>query len=231
MEKLDYQPPQTPWLNVLYYDQDIVVLDKPSGLLSVPGRQAEHYDSLAVRVQRALPTATVVHRLDMSTSGIMVMALNREAHRAISRQFEQRTTEKCYQALLLGELEANEGVVDQPMRCDWPNRPRQMIDHEQGKPARTRWQVKQRHHGYTRVSLFPETGRSHQLRVHTQFLGHPILGDKFYAPKWTQQHVPRLQLHAEHLSFFHPTSNQWLRFDSAGELALESADMVINAPD
>lgn len=230
LPELDYRPPQTPWLNLLYHDQDILVLDKPSGLLSVPGRKPEHADSLALRVQRALPTATIVHRLDMATSGLMVMALNKEAHRGLSRQFEQRCTQKRYQALLLGNLSEQQGLIDQPLRCDWPNRPRQMIDHQQGKPAQTGWQVKSQHQGYTRVTLSPITGRSHQLRVHSQFLGHPILGDKFYAPAWTQTYVPRLQLHAEHLGFYHPSSNQWLSFDSPGELALESGEMQIAEP-
>jgi len=225
---IEYHPPLQPYLTILYQDQDILVLDKPSGLLSVPGRNPQHHDSLALRVQRALPSATVVHRLDMATSGLMLMALNKAAHRAISRQFEQRQTQKRYQALLLGELQQDEGLIDQPLRCDWPNRPRQMIDHQQGKPAQTRWQVKQRHAGYTRVSLYPITGRSHQLRVHAQYLGHPILGDSFYAPDWTRQQVPRLQLHAEQLGFYHPTTNQWLSFDSPGELALESPDMIIH---
>lgn len=224
----EYHPPMHPYLRVLYQDEDIVVLDKPSGLLSVPGRQADHADSLALRVQRALPTATVVHRLDMATSGIMLMALNKTAHRRISQQFEQRKTEKRYQALILGVPNEDEGIVDQPMRCDWPNRPKQIIDHEQGKAAQTRWRIKQKCNGYSRVELFPITGRSHQLRVHMQFLGCAILGDRFYAPQWTLQHVPRLQLHAEQLGFYHPESNEWLSFDSPGEMALESGQLTLN---
>lgn len=209
-----YTPPPHLGLDILYIDEDFVVLNKPSGLLSVPGRSEENKDSLASRVQLEFPEATIVHRLDMDTSGIMAMARNKAAHVAISRQFEQKETEKAYTAVLFGSVEGDTGKVDLPMRCDWPNRPRQIVDFEQGKSAQTLWQVIQRSEETTRVLLTPITGRSHQLRVHMQALGYPIMGDPFYAEGDARDKVDRLLLHATELSFTHHISGKKITIES-----------------
>lgn len=189
-----------------------MVLDKPSGLLSVPGKDPKHQDSLQLRVQLVFPTATVVHRLDMATSGVMVMALNKAAHRELSRQFQERLTQKQYIARVYGQLEQEQGSVDLPLICDWPNRPKQMVDFERGKAALTHYQVLLRDHESTRVLLKPVTGRSHQLRVHMLSLGHPILGDRLYAHCDALTAADRLQLHAQWLSLTHPTTGEYIEF-------------------
>jgi tRNA pseudouridine32 synthase/23S rRNA pseudouridine746 synthase len=214
-----YNPPYTPYLNFLYRDDFMVVALKPSGLLSVPGRIEAHKDALITRVNKVLPTATVVHRLDMATSGIMVMALTKFSHRAISKQFELRETKKRYFAKVYGHVEADNGEIDLPLIVDYPNRPKQMVDHERGKPSVTHFDVITRAYDsenrpYTLVALRPITGRSHQLRVHMLSLGHPILGDRLYAHDTALAMAPRLQLHAESLSLKHPKSNNWLNFQS-----------------
>ncbi|WP_088330605.1 bifunctional tRNA pseudouridine(32) synthase/23S rRNA pseudouridine(746) synthase RluA [Lacimicrobium sp. SS2-24] len=214
MALLHYQPPVKPWLDILYQDDDLLALNKPSGLLSVPGKAPQHKDSLQTRVQRVYPTATVVHRLDMATSGIMLMALNKASHRHISRQFQYRETDKCYQARVWGRLQDESGDVDLPLICDWPNRPRQIVDWEKGKAALTHWRVLEREKDSTRVELIPVTGRSHQLRVHMLSLGHPILGDRLYASEEALTMASRLQLHACMLRLTHPTTNKPIRFDS-----------------
>ncbi|MCA8882927.1 MAG: RNA pseudouridine synthase, partial [Rhodobacteraceae bacterium] len=160
---LDYAPPGDP-LVVLHDDHEIVVLDKPSGLLSVPGRGAHLADCLLTRVQEVFPQALLVHRLDRDTSGVMVFALTAHAQRHLGLQFEKRQMRKTYLAELYGKLEPREGTVDLPLIVDWPNRPRQMVDHENGKPALTDWKVLRYGDASTRVRLFPKTGRSHQLR-------------------------------------------------------------------
>ncbi len=212
-----YQPPMTPYIEIVYQDNDIVVLNKSSGLLSVPGRLPEHKDCLQNRVQRVLPTATIVHRLDMATSGLIIMALNKPAHVAISRQFEQRKTKKNYIARVFGHIENQQGSVDLPLICDWPNRPKQKVDHENGKQSLTHYQVLaysgvSSEDESTLVELTPITGRSHQLRVHMLALGHPILGDRLYAHEQALTVSPRLQLHAKTLSLTHPVTNEVLRF-------------------
>lgn len=209
-----YQPPLTPYLRIIYQDDALIVLDKPSGLLTVPGRLAEHQDSLELRVRRVYPTARIVHRLDMATSGIVLMALSHEAQKHLNLQFEKRLTEKHYIARVEGVVAQQCGRIELPMRCDWPNRPQQMVCFEHGKHALTAFQVLERESTATRVQLKPITGRSHQLRVHMQWLGHPILGDKFYASPAGLAAAPRLQLHAAWLKFRHPISQQWLEFTS-----------------
>lgn len=203
-----YQPPKSPMLDILYRDEDMVVLNKPSGLLSVPGRLPEHKDCLQFRAQRVLPTATIVHRLDMATSGIIVMALNKIAHVALSQQFEHRLTTKTYYARVYGHIIEDEGEVNLPLICDWPNRPKQKVDEENGKKALTRYQVVERStqdgEKVTLVKLMPVTGRTHQLRVHMLALGHPILGDRLYAHPQALALSERLQLHAQHLALIHP---------------------------
>lgn len=212
-----YQPPMYPYLDIIFQDEDIVVLNKGSGLLSVPGRLPEHQDCLQNRVQRVLPTATIVHRLDMATSGIIIMALNKPAHVAISQQFEQRKTKKSYIARVFGKVTEIEGSVDLPLICDWPNRPKQMVDHDNGKQSLTNYSVL----SYstlssgdesTLIELRPVTGRSHQLRVHMLALGHPILGDRLYAHEKALTISPRLQLHARNLSLTHPVTGELLCF-------------------
>ncbi|MBL4941296.1 MAG: bifunctional tRNA pseudouridine(32) synthase/23S rRNA pseudouridine(746) synthase RluA [Colwellia sp.] len=224
-----YQPPMTPYLNIIFQDEDIIVLDKSSGLLSVPGRLPEHQDCLQNRVQRVLPTATIVHRLDMATSGLIIMALNKPAHVAISRQFEQRKTKKCYIARVFGHVKEQQGSIDLPLICDWPNRPKQKVDYENGKQSLTHYQVlaysdvnSENNHSVngssgeqsTLVELTPITGRSHQLRVHMLALGHPILGDRLYAHEQALTVSPRLQLHARNLSLAHPVTGELLTFNA-----------------
>lgn len=219
-----YNPPKLPYLTILHQDDDILVAEKPSGLLSVPGKAAEHKDSLISRVNTVFPTATVVHRLDMATSGIMVMALNKESHRHISKQFELRKTKKRYFARVFGTVKNRQGEVNLPLICDWPNRPKQMVDFERGKKALTHYEVITHHdivdsaksskHAVSLVALYPVTGRSHQLRVHMLALGHPILGDRLYAHADALTMATRLQLHAESLCFTHPSSHEQLRFQS-----------------
>ncbi len=212
MTLFNYQPPTEPYLEILYQDEAMLILNKPSGLLTVPGKAAEHQDCLERRVQRVYPEARIVHRLDMSTSGIVVMALGLDSQRHLNRQFEQRQTEKHYIARLEGTMQAEKGVVELPLICDWPNRPKQMVCFERGKKATTNYLVLAREHNATRVKLTPITGRSHQLRVHMQWLGHPILGDKFYASADGVLAASRLQLHAEFLALSHPTSGKMMEF-------------------
>jgi len=207
-----YNPPITPWLNIVYQDNDIVVLDKPSGLLSVPGRELHHRDSATTRLMRVLPTALVVHRLDMDTSGIMLFALNKAAQSGLSRQFQARTTSKKYLARVLGNPATDQGSVDLPLICDWPNRPLQMVDFDVGKPSLTHWQVLGRQADSSLIELTPITGRSHQLRVHMQQIGHPILGDRFYGKPDAVKLAPRLNLHAHTLTIAHPISAEPLTF-------------------
>lgn len=212
MAIINYAPPMEPYLTILYQDDDILVLDKPSGLLSVPGKHPEHKDSLVLRVNRVFPTATVVHRLDMATSGIMLFALNKAAHKHIGQQFEKRQTQKRYFAKVYGRPEQSTGSITLPLICDWPNRPKQKVDMENGKQALTHWEIAEIRDDHTLVSLKPVTGRSHQLRVHMVSLGHPILGDRLYAHEAALGMATRLQLHATELQITHPTLEQSIRF-------------------
>lgn len=212
MALLNYSPPLTPYISVLFQDEDIIVLNKPSGLLTVPGKAIEHRDSLQTRVQTVWPSATIVHRLDMATSGLIIMALNKDAHRHISRQFETRQVEKVYLAKVWGKLSQQQGEVNLPLICDWPNRPKQMVDHENGKAALTHWERLSVNENSSTVALFPHTGRSHQLRVHMLSIGHPILGDRLYAHPTAKAMSANLQLHAYHIRFSHPVSNVLMSF-------------------
>ena len=212
---LDYHPPQTPYLDILYQDEDILVLNKPSGLLTVPGKAPEHYDSLDYRVRRVWPQARIVHRLDMATSGLVVMAMHIEAQRHLNRQFQQRQTQKRYLAVLEGQVISEQGAVELPLICDWPNRPKQKVCFEHGKPALTYFELLEKNTDCSRVLLKPVTGRSHQLRVHMQWLGHPILGDKFYASEQGYKKADRLLLHAFSLRFVHPSTANELYFEAS----------------
>ncbi|MFD1942444.1 RluA family pseudouridine synthase [Paradevosia shaoguanensis] len=207
-----YTPPMEPYLTVIHEDEDIIVLDKPSGLLSVPGKPEELKDCLESRARERYPTASTIHRLDKDTSGVVVMALNKWAHGRIGIQFEKRQTEKFYEARLWGLLEEDRGRVDLPLATDWERKPRQRVDFENGRPSQTDWEVLSREGNITRVKLMPITGRTHQLRVHMLSLGHPIVGDPFYAPEEALAAADRLQLHAEMLGFTHPRSGARMEF-------------------
>lgn len=212
---IDYHPP-TVKPQIIYSDADLLVVDKPAELLSVPGRRPEHQDSLLTRLQQQHPEVLIVHRLDMSTSGLLVLARNRETHRELSRKFEQRQVKKAYLAVVDGEVKPPTGNIDLPLICDWPNRPRQMVDHSQGKPAHTEYHVQSYdpESNSCRVELLPTTGRTHQLRVHMLALGHPILGDDLYGDSTTLGKADRLLLHASSLEFCHPTTGKLLNFTS-----------------
>lgn len=205
-----YDPPQEP-LDILHEDSDIVAVNKPSGLLSVPGRGEHLADCLITRLQAAFPQALLVHRLDRDTSGVMVFGLTAHAQRNLSMQFEQRKTRKTYVARVWGRLEPKTGTVDLPLIVDWPNRPRQMVDHENGKPAVTDYRVMKAFDAESRVRLFPKTGRSHQLRVHMLALGHVILGDPLYA-EGAAREFERLMLHSEELRINHPENGKGMGF-------------------
>lgn len=205
-----YAPPDTP-LDVLHDDAEMLVVSKPSGLLSVPGKGEHLSDCLIARVQAVWPQALLVHRLDRDTSGVMVFGQTPHAQRFLSRQFEQRAAKKNYIARVWGRMTPKTGRVDLPLIVDWPNRPRQHVDHENGKAAVTDWRVLRDTAQESRVRLMPKTGRSHQLRVHMLALGHPILGDPFYAEGEARAH-PRLMLHSEELRIKHPDSGRMMKF-------------------
>ena len=213
MALIEYNPPQEPWLDLVYRDDYIAVVNKPSGLLSVPGNQPQYYDSAMSRVKEKYGFCEPAHRLDMATSGILLFALSKAADRELKRQFREREPKKYYQALVWGHVEQDHGVVELPLICDWENRPRQKICFERGKRAVTFYDVLQRYpNNTTRVKLTPITGRSHQLRLHMLALGHPILGDKFYAHPQAKALSPRLCLHAESLQIQHPISGETMEF-------------------
>lgn len=208
----DYNPPDVP-LSVLHADHAIIIVDKPEGLLSVPGRGEHLADCLLTRVQAAFPEALLVHRLDRDTSGVMVFAASPSAQRHLGLQFERRHTKKVYIARVWGHVAERTGTVDLPLIVDWPNRPLQMVDHERGKPALTDWRVARYEDHATRMRLFPKTGRSHQLRVHMREIGHPIIGDPFYASGEARE-APRMMLHAESLRLRHPDGGKAVTFSS-----------------
>ncbi|WP_180028302.1 RluA family pseudouridine synthase [Acinetobacter sp. YH16032] len=201
-----YMPPQGP-LNIVYEDDDLVVIDKPAGLLSVPGRLPEHHDSAYLRVIAQYPNAKITHRLDMATSGILMFAKHRDAEVAVSKMFQARTVKKNYVALVQGKI-AQQGQVDLPLITDWENRPRQIVHFELGKSALTLFELVayDAHLDVSRVLLTPITGRSHQLRVHMQAIGHPITGDKLYHPNPKLSDLGRMALHASYLEFQQPLS-------------------------
>ena len=213
MALIEYNPPHEPWLDLVYRDDYIAVVNKPSGLLSVPGNQPQYYDSAMSRVKEKYGFCEPAHRLDMATSGILLFALSKAADRELKRQFREREPKKYYQALVWGHVEQDHGVVELPLVCDWENRPRQKICFERGKRAVTFYDVLQRYpNNTTRVKLTPITGRSHQLRLHMLALGHPILGDKFYAYPQAKALSPRLCLHAESLQIQHLITGETMEF-------------------
>lgn len=206
----DYTPPDTP-LDILHMDAELLVVNKPAGLLSVPGKGPELADCLMSRLQEAFPDALLVHRLDRDTSGVMVFALTAHAQRHLGLQFEKRQTRKTYVARVAGRVAEKTGTVDLPLIVDWENRPRQMVDLENGRAAQTDWRVLRQSDEETRIRLFPKTGRSHQLRVHMLALGHPILGDPLYASGAALDH-PRMMLHSEELRLKHPDGGRSMKF-------------------
>lgn len=205
-----YDPPEVP-LDVIHADHEVLLVNKPHGLLSVPGKGEHLADCLLTRIQAAFPEALLVHRLDRDTSGIMVFALTPHAQRHLGLQFEKRQVKKTYVARVWGRIAEKTGTVDLPLIVDWPNRPRQMVDHDNGRPAVTDWRVMRATETETRVRLYPRTGRSHQLRVHMREIGHPILGDPFYA-EGAARDFPRLMLHSESIRFRHPDGGVGMTF-------------------
>ena len=204
-----YAPPPGP-LTLLHQDHQVLLVDKPAGLLSVPGKGEGLADCLITRVQAVFPDALLVHRLDRDTSGVMIFALTPHAQRHLGLQFENRQTRKTYVARVWGQMGAKDGTVDLPLIVDWPNRPRQMVDMVNGRTAQTDWRVVRVGVDETRVRLMPKTGRTHQLRVHMLSLGHPILGDPIYATGPALA-FSRLMLHSETLQFRHPDGGQGVR--------------------
>ncbi|MGQ0286901.1 bifunctional tRNA pseudouridine(32) synthase/23S rRNA pseudouridine(746) synthase RluA [Pasteurellaceae bacterium 22721_9_1] len=213
MALIDYNPPTEPWLDIIYRDNYILLVNKASGLLSVPGNRPEYYDSAMSRVKEKYGFCEPAHRLDMATSGILLFAMSKAADSELKRQFRERETEKHYQALVWGHVKQDKGIIDLPLICDWENRPRQRIDFVLGKKAITEFEVLERlPNNSTRVKLTPITGRSHQLRLHMLALGHPILGDKFYSHPQAKSMSPRLCLHAESLTIAHPITKEKMTF-------------------
>lgn len=198
-------------IRILYRDQHLLIVRKPHLLLSVPGRHRLNKDCLVTRLQRDYPGASMVHRLDLDTSGIMVVPLDRPTHAHISRQFQERLVYKQYEAVVWGVVEADSGEINLPIVSDWERRPLQKICHETGREAITWFEVLERGRNRTRLQLTPQTGRSHQLRIHCREIGHPILGCDMYAHPAALALSPRLLLHATELGFTHPATGVWLQ--------------------
>jgi tRNA pseudouridine32 synthase / 23S rRNA pseudouridine746 synthase len=202
---------------LVFVDDELLVLDKPAGLLAVPGRGEDKQDCLSARAQALWPDALVVHRLDMATSGLFLMGRGLHVQRILGRAFAERAVRKRYEAVVAGVPGpvGSRGTIDLPLARDWPNRPRQQVDRERGRPSTTAWEVIAVQDGTARLALEPLTGRTHQLRVHLQAIGHPIVGDALYAPPEIAAGAPRLLLHACRLELAHPASGEPLVFESA----------------
>lgn len=214
--------PSATGLPLVYVDDALIVVDKPAGLLSVPGKGTDKQDCLSARVAGHFSDARIVHRLDMATSGLMLMARGAANQRSLSLAFAHRQVEKRYEAIVHGLLEPTTTPeqwrsIDLPIALDWPRRPLRVIDARHGKPSLTRWQIKAQDvaNQTSRLVLAPITGRSHQLRVHLAAVGHPILGDAMYAPGAVARRSARLLLHATHLRLTHPTTGETMQFGSA----------------
>ncbi|BDV01284.1 pseudouridine synthase [Thermodesulfomicrobium sp. WS] len=205
-----YTPPAG--LDVVYEDQDMAIIHKPAGILSVPGRDPAFADSILTRVRQHHPHAQAVNRLDLPTSGLVVVALRRKAESHLKSQFRQRQVTKAYLAVAAGRVQAPHGHITLPMRCDFPRRPMQTICLQLGKPAWTEFTVLEYFRDATLLLLIPHTGRSHQLRLHLAAIDHPLLGDSFYAPPAVAKAAPRLLLHAAILGLRHPYREQWMCF-------------------
>jgi len=211
LRSFTYDPPSGD-VEVLHEDEHFLIIDKPAGLLSVPGKHEYLQDCLESRMQSRYPEARIIHRLDTATSGIMVLARTPHAHRHIGLQFENRQVSKTYIAHIWGKPSDTSGTINLPLICDWPNRPLQKVDFEVGKPAKTEWEIIESIGDVTKILLKPKTGRSHQLRVHMLELGHPILGDNLYAHDAAFNAAPRMYLHASTLNFRHPDGGAHLEF-------------------
>lgn len=213
-----YNPPDGP-PDYVHIDPSFLILNKPWGLLSVQGKPLHHKDCLEFRVREDYPDATAVHRLDHSTSGLILFALGEDIKSIITEQFRARTVKKTYIARVWGRVADDTGIVDVPLRKNWQDSPRQMICHERGRQAITRWNVLERDTNSTLLALYPETGRTHQLRLHMLHIGHPILGDELYAPDQAYEAAPRLLLHASEIGFQHPVSGEECVFHVAPDFA------------
>ncbi len=213
---IEYDPPRGLAIEICYQDNSLLVVNKPGGLLSVPGKGEKHQDCLLTRIQQQYPDALIVHRLDMDTSGLLILARNKTIHRKLSLAFEARNINKRYIAITEGLISDDQGEIDLPLIADWPNRPKQIVDQEKGKASKTRFSILNRNieENTSRVLLEPKTGRTHQLRVHLQSIGHPILGDRLYANAAALNKSERLLLHAEYLSFTHPESGELIEVHS-----------------
>ncbi len=209
MIEFDYRPPDVP-LVVLHQDDQVIVVDKPAGLLSVPGKLEGRRDCLELRLRAAFWDSLLVHRLDCDTSGVMIFARTKLAQGFLGQEFEQRRAKKIYVALVAGDLGGDRGRIDLAIGSDWEHRPRQKIDLVNGRSAITDWEVIERQGSQTRVRLYPQTGRSHQLRVHMREIGHPILGDQIYSADASR--FSRLMLHAQSLALHHPGTKEWVEF-------------------
>ncbi len=202
---------------VVYRDRHLIVVNKPANLLSVPGRLPENKDCLISRMLKPYPNSRVVHRLDMATSGLLLVPQTQSALSHLARQFQERRINKIYYAVVDGIVAQNSGEINQPLACDWPNRPKQHVIAD-GKPSITAYTVLQRNieHNFTRIALYPITGRSHQLRVHLEYLGHPILGDSLYGTENSRSRANRLLLHAQSITFCHPVSDVQVSLTARG---------------
>ncbi len=209
-----YNPPPDDGLDVIYQDADLLIVNKPAGLLSVPGKGVDKQDCLISRVQKHFADALIVHRLDMSTSGLILLARGAESHRKLSILFQERRVSKRYVAIVDGRIEPESGMIDLPLITDWPNRPLQKVDYDIGKPSQTHYRLTDYDAATdsSRIDITPITGRSHQLRVHTMSIGHPILGDELYASDNAFHKAERLLLHAAQLSFIHPGTDKIVDF-------------------
>ena len=209
MIEFDYRPPDVP-LTIVYQDDLMIVANKPAGLLSVPGKLEGRRDSLETRLRAAFWDSLLVHRLDCDTSGVMIFARTKRCQGFLGQEFEQRRAKKVYIARVAGRIAGEAGRIDLPIGADWEHRPRQRVDNVNGRSAITDWEIVERSDTETRVRLLPQTGRSHQLRVHMQALGHPILGDPIYSDDAGR--FARLMLHAERLALHHPGTKDWVEF-------------------
>ena len=216
---MKYNPPKNLSLDILFEDKYLLVINKPSGLLSVPGRGDDKQDCLISRVQSMYPDTLIVHRLDMSTSGLIILARGKEIERSLSILFQNRKVEKKYIAVVDGKVTPTSGEVNLPLITDWPNRPKQKVDFESGKSSQTRYSVisYDKKNNSSRLELIPLTGRTHQLRVHMQAINHAILGDELYANKDAVNKSSRLLLHAFYLAFPHPVSGGLISVTSDAE--------------
>jgi len=208
IQSIPYNPPLNNGLEVLYLDEYLIIVNKPSGLLSVPGRGIEKSDCLLSRVNIEYPSADIVHRLDMPTSGIVIFSLQTDIQKSLSKLFEKRSINKLYIAKVYGELECSSGIINLPLIADWPNRPKHKVDFMNGKSSKTNYElISTDAYSNSLVKLLPITGRSHQLIVHMAALGNPILGDTLYGNEECCAASTRLLLHAENISFIHPVTN------------------------